>query len=283
MSDPVDDRSATPGAPRTDSLDHELVEGVDAELHVERFSPAPGEVTDAAPVLLIHGFASSTDLNWVRPGWVRELTRAGRTVLTVDLPGHGRSGPATVEDCLPSRIRADLLQILAQEGVVPIGPDGGGVDLIGYSFGARLSWELAAAQPELVRRVVLGGAAANDRFVAFDLESARAHLESGADVEHDETRMFLSMARAAGNAMDPILTFIRAAQREPFHPETMVPRQPVLLAAGENDELAAGMGDLVALLEAAGGSPETVLVPGRDHLSAVTSRGLKDAALAFLA
>ncbi|GGC98425.1 hydrolase [Tersicoccus solisilvae] len=264
-------------------LNHEVVEGVDARLHVERFSPETSVAADSPPVLLLHGFASSSELNWERPGWVRELTRAGRTVLTVDLPGHGRSGVAPVEACLPSRIRADLLQILAQENVRPIGPDGGGADLIGYSFGARLAWELAAAQPELVRRIVLGGAAANDRFVAFDLASARAHLASGTGIAHDETRMFLSMAQAAGNPMDPILAFIHAAQQEPYHPETMVPRQPVLLVAGENDELAAGMGDLVTLLEDAGGHPETLRIPGRDHLTAVTSRAFKDAATAFLA
>lgn len=267
-------------APHT--LDHEVVEGVDARLHVQRFTPEDGPAAGGPPVLLVHGFASSSELNWERPGWVRELTRAGHTVLTVDLPGHGRSGAAGVEACLPSRIRADLLQVLADEGVRPIGPTGGGVDLVGYSFGARLVWELAAAQPELVRRVVLGGAAANDRFVAVDLGSARAHLEQGAGITHEDTRMFVSMARAAGNPMDAVLTFIRAAQQEPYHPETGVPRQPVLLAAGENDELAAGMGELVALLEGAGGSPETLRLPGRDHISAVTSRGFKDAALAFL-
>ncbi|OMH37150.1 hypothetical protein BGP79_12900 [Tersicoccus sp. Bi-70] len=260
-----------------------MVEGVDAGLHVERFAPEEGEALDAPPVLLIHGFASSAEMNWVRPGWVRELTRGGRTVLTVDLPGHGRSAASTVEACLPSRIRADLLQILAQEGVTPIGPDGGGADLVGYSFGARLAWELAAAQPELVRRVVLGGAAADDRFVELDLADARANLESGADITHDETRMFVSMAQAAGNPMDPILAFISAAQQEPYHPESMVPRQPVLLAAGENDELAAGMDRLLSLLEDAGGTPESLRIPGRDHLSTVTSRAFKDAALAFLA
>lgn len=264
------------------TTDHQLVEGVDAGLHAQRFEPEPEDTIDAPPVLLVHGFASSSELNWERPGWVRDLTRAGHTVLTVDLPGHGRSGPAPVEACLPSRIRADLLQLLAQEDVRPIGPDGGGVDLVGYSFGARLAWELAAAQPELVRRVVLGGAAGNDRFVAVDLASARAHLESGAGIAHDETRMFLAMAQAAGNPMDAVLTFIHAAQQEPYHPETMVPHQPVLLAAGENDEVAAGMDELVRLLQDRGGAPELLRIPGRDHLSTVTSRQFKDAALAFL-
>ena len=40
-------------------------------------------------MFLIHGFASSIELNWVKTGWVTALNEAGRRVISVDLPGHG--------------------------------------------------------------------------------------------------------------------------------------------------------------------------------------------------
>ena len=44
------------------------------------------------PVLLIHGFASNRQINWVDPGWVRHLTREGLRVIAMDCRGHGESG-----------------------------------------------------------------------------------------------------------------------------------------------------------------------------------------------
>ena len=43
------------------------------------------------PVLLIHGFASNSTVNWVDTGWVRTLTAAGYRVLAIDNRGHGKS------------------------------------------------------------------------------------------------------------------------------------------------------------------------------------------------
>ncbi len=43
------------------------------------------------PILLIHGFASSAQVNWVDTGWVRHLTREGRRVIAMDNRGHGHS------------------------------------------------------------------------------------------------------------------------------------------------------------------------------------------------
>src|SRR6478736_5284483 len=43
------------------------------------------------PILLIHGFASSKEINWVQPGWVDTLTKAGYRVIALDNRGHGAS------------------------------------------------------------------------------------------------------------------------------------------------------------------------------------------------
>jgi pimeloyl-ACP methyl ester carboxylesterase len=41
------------------------------------------------PILLVHGLASSFEHNWQATGWVDILADEGRTVIGVDLPGHG--------------------------------------------------------------------------------------------------------------------------------------------------------------------------------------------------
>jgi len=46
---------------------------------------------EGEPVVLVHGFASNKEVNWVYPGWVTTLTRAGRRVIALDNRGHGES------------------------------------------------------------------------------------------------------------------------------------------------------------------------------------------------
>ena len=46
---------------------------------------------EGEPIVLVHGFASDKEVNWVFPGWVTTLTRAGRRVIALDNRGHGES------------------------------------------------------------------------------------------------------------------------------------------------------------------------------------------------
>jgi lipase len=71
---------------------------------------------------------------------------ADRRVLALDLRGHGTSGwepPWNLETHL-----GDLRESLDAEV-------DGAVDLVGFSFGGRLALELAASDPERIRRLVL--------------------------------------------------------------------------------------------------------------------------------
>ena len=43
------------------------------------------------PIVLVHGFASSKNVNWVYPTWVSELKKDGRRVIALDNRGHGDS------------------------------------------------------------------------------------------------------------------------------------------------------------------------------------------------
>ena len=46
---------------------------------------------EGEPIVLVHGFASSKDVNWVGTNWITTLTGAGRRVIALDDRGHGQS------------------------------------------------------------------------------------------------------------------------------------------------------------------------------------------------
>lgn len=260
--------------------DH-LVEGTNPGLNVLVHEPASPSAL--RPILLLHGFASSARLNWEDSGWIRALTDAGRKVVTLDLPGHGSStAPEEMDSYSPSRIRADLLQILLDAHIHPLadGQPGSGVDIIGYSLGSRLAWEFGATQPELVHRMVLGGPGSGDPLAAFDLAAAQRFLTDGSPIADESTSSLLRMARLIPtNDVFALLTMVEAIKREPFVPRDAIPHMPLLLVAGDKDERAQTIPELAEL----SGHAEILWLPGRTHTNAVTSRTFKSAAINFLA
>lgn len=262
------------------------VEGTDPHIFVEIHEPAEGNDAGLRPILLLHGFSSSSKLNWADTGWITALQAAGRRVITVDLPGHGRSAsPEDLDSYSPSRIRADLLQIVADAGARPLrdGDPSSGLDIIGYSLGSRLAWEFGATQPELVHRLVLGGPNKEDPLASFDLVAAQHYLADGTPIEDESTAGLLKMAQLLpNNDLFALLSLIEAIKGEPYDPAEAVPHMPMLLVAGDKDERAVTMPELASIASRAGGMVEQLLVPGRNHSNAITSRVFKDAALAFL-
>ena len=106
---------------------------------------------EGEPILLIHGFASSKEVNWVQPGWFATLKGAGRRVIALDNRGHGQSAklydPA---DYHTTAMASDARALLGHLGI-------GRADVMGYSMGARITAFLALESPGLTRSIVLGG------------------------------------------------------------------------------------------------------------------------------
>ena len=99
------------------------------------------------PIVLVHGFASTAQVNWVYPGWVTTLTRAGRRVIALDNRGHGASSKLYDPAAYHSAIMAeDVRALLDHLGI-------GRADVMGYSMGARIAAFLALAYPARVRGV----------------------------------------------------------------------------------------------------------------------------------
>ncbi len=103
------------------------------------------------PIVLVHGFGSNKDINWVYPGWVDTLTRDGRRVIALDNRGHGESSklydPADYDRAIMAEDVRALMDHLEIERA----------DVMGYSMGARITADLVIAHPGKVRSAILGG------------------------------------------------------------------------------------------------------------------------------
>jgi 3-oxoadipate enol-lactonase len=104
---------------------------------------------DGEPVMLLHGWIASADLNW----WpvYGDLVEAGYRVLAIDHRGHGRGlrplVPFRLEDCA-----ADAAAVLRTLDAVP-------AFVVGYSMGGTIAQLVARDHPDVVRGLVLSGTA----------------------------------------------------------------------------------------------------------------------------
>ncbi len=106
---------------------------------------------EGEPILLVHGFASSKNVNWAYPGWVSELKRLGRRVIALDNRGHGES--SKLYDSAQYEIAIMASDIIALMDHLDIAR----ADVMGYSLGSRMTAVLALDQPQRLRSIILGG------------------------------------------------------------------------------------------------------------------------------
>jgi pimeloyl-ACP methyl ester carboxylesterase len=227
------------------------------------------------PVVLVHGFASTAQVNWVHPGWVATLTTAGRRVVALDNRGHGAStklyDPALYHS---ARMAEDVRALLDH---LALGP----VDVMGYSMGARIAAFLAHAHPARVRSVVLGGLGIRLVDGVGLPESIADALEarSLAEVDDPTARTFRRFAEQTGSDLAALAACMRGSRQTLTRSQVGTIRAPVLVAVGSSDTVAGSAQELAALLPAG----RALDIPGRDHMLAVGDRVFKEAVRGFLA
>jgi pimeloyl-ACP methyl ester carboxylesterase len=230
---------------------------------------------EGPPVVLVHGFASTAQVNWVHPGWVTTLTKAGRRVIALDNRGHGASSklydPAGYHSALMAEDVRALLDHLRIERA----------DVMGYSMGARITAFFALAHPARLRRAVLGGLGIKLVEGVGLPESIAQALEapSLADVRDPIGHMFRAFAEQTGSDLRALAACIRGSRQILTHEQVATIHAPLLVAVGTKDTIAGSAHDLAALLPAG----RALDIPGRDHMLAVGDRVFKQAVLDFLA
>lgn len=226
------------------------------------------------PIVLVHGFASSKDVNWVSTSWVTTLTRAGRRVIALDNRGHGQSSklydPAEYHtEKMAGDVRA-LLDHLKIERA----------DVMGYSMGARITAWLTVSHPERVRSAVLGGLGIRLVSGVGLPESIADALEAPSldDVTDAQGRTFRAFADQTKSDRRALAACIRGTRQVLSREQVGAIGIPILVAVGTNDDVAGSAHELAALIPGA----EALDIPGRDHMLAVGDKVYKAGVLAFL-
>ena len=230
---------------------------------------------EGEPIVLVHGFASNKEVNWVFPGWVTTLRRAGRRVVALDNRGHGQSTKLYDPLAYHSSLMAqDVRALLDHLGV-------GRAAVMGYSMGARITAFLALAHPERVRAAILGG-------LGYSLvegvglpETIAEALEAPAlaDVSDPTGRLFRAFAEQTRSDLRALAACMRGSRQTLTAAEVGRIAVPLLIAVGSNDAIAGSPDDLAALIPGA----RALRIPGRDHMLAVGDRVFKAGVLEFLA
>jgi len=229
---------------------------------------------EGEPIVLVHGFASTKEVNWNMPGWVSTLTGAGRRVIALDNRGHGASAKLYDPAAYRSTIMAEDVRALIDHLGLPR------ADVMGYSMGARISAFLALAHPERVRSVVLGGLGMGLINGVGDPERIARGLEapSLADVADPGARQFRSFAEQTRSDLRALAACMRGSRQTLSREEVGRIAVPLLVAVGSNDTIAGAPEELAALVPNA----QALVIPNRDHMLAVGDKTYKAGVLEFL-
>ena len=226
------------------------------------------------PVVLIHGFASTKEVNWINTGWMKALLGVGFRVICFDNRGHGESTKfhAKSDYTLDIMARDTLGLINALQLKRP--------HIVGYSMGARIASMLAIEHGADIGRVVLSGNGWGMVEGSGDWTVVEQALlaPSLADVTDERGRTFRKFADQTKSDRMALAACVSGVRQ-------LVPREGlasiengVLVAIGTEDDLAGSGEKLADVLPNAQFFP----IKGRDHMRAVGDRSHIAAALEFL-
>ena len=225
------------------------------------------------PVLLIHGFASTANVNWVHPGWLKTLGDAGYRVIAIDNRGHGASDkPHDSEAYRPWIMAEDAVGLLDHLGI----PE---ANVMGYSMGARISVFTALIHPDRVRSLVLGGLGIGmtDGVGDWDPIADALLAPSLDDVTHVRGRMFRAFAEQTRSDRVALASCIQGSRDLVARTDMGKIEPPTLIGVGTKDDIAGSAEELAALMPHA----QALDIPGRDHMLAVGDKVFKKAVLEF--
>jgi len=229
------------------------------------------QMGEGRPVLLIHGYFSTAEVNWLRYGHATRIAARGCRVIMPDLRGHGSSAKPHDSAAYPPDVLADDAEaLIAHLGLVDYA-------LGGYSLGARTTIRLLIRGATPSRAIVAGMGLegvlhTGGRGVFF----RRVLAHPGTFQRSSPEWMAEAFMKTVGG--DPV------ALRHVLDTFVDTPREalqligvPVLVVAGAEDDDNGSAESLAAALPKA----RYTVVPG-NHMSAVTRPELGAAMANFL-
>jgi len=227
------------------------------------------------PILLVHGFASTKNVNWVYPTWVSELKKNGCRVIALDNRGHGDS--AKLYDAAQYDIAIMAGDVMALMDHLQIAR----ADIMGYSLGSRMTAVLARNHPQRLRSAILGGIGIGLIEGGGPGENVATALEAPSleDVTDPVGRTFRAFADQTRSDRLALAACLRGSRRLMTKDEAAAIAVPVLIAVGTADEIAGSAAALGKIIPGA----QVLDIPNRDHMRAVGDKVYKAGVADFLA
>lgn len=230
------------------------------------------------PVMLIHGFTASVEANWILPGIFPALTNDFK-VIALDMRGHGKSAKPHDPGAYGIEMVEDVVRLMDHLQIEQ-------AHIVGYSMGGFITLKMLTLYPERFLSASLGGAGfappgdSGMDLLAESLESGNgfgplivALNPVGAPPPSPELIEMTNRMLLATNDPLALAAVIRSM------PETQVSEEsvraigvPVQAIIGEIDPLRVGVDQLKGLLPAL----EITLLPGKDHMTAVSDPKLSE-------
>jgi pimeloyl-ACP methyl ester carboxylesterase len=226
------------------------------------------------PIILVHGFASSKNVNWVYPTWVSELRKDGRRVIALDNRGHGESSKLyDSEDYHIGTMAGDVRALMDHLHIER-------ADIMGYSLGGRMTAYLAQSYAPRVRSAIFGGIGLGLIAGGGPGENVASALEAPSldDVTDPVGRTFRAFADQTRSDRRALAACLRGSRRLMTRDEAASITVPVLIAVGTVDEIAGSATALGQIIPRS----QVLYIPDRDHMRAVGDRVYKAGVLEFL-
>jgi pimeloyl-ACP methyl ester carboxylesterase len=202
---------------------------------------------EGEPVVLIHEWLSSADINWVLPGISGRLAREFK-VIALDVRGHGLSGKPTQQDAYGMELVEDVRRILDQLKIKK-------AHIAGYSMGGVIAAKFLARHPDRVLSGTLGG---------------MGWLRAGNAAQWAFSRIGRNDSSANARAICG-RSLARLALSEA---ELRAIRVPVLVLVGEKDDLIKAL--YIEPLKKVRKDWPVVEIPGGDHITCILKPEFRD-------
>ncbi|MGJ5204692.1 alpha/beta fold hydrolase [Bradyrhizobium sp. HKCCYLR20261] len=227
------------------------------------------------PIVLVHGFASTKNVNWIYPGWTTELRKAGRRVIALDNRGHGESAKLyDPKQYAIAEMASDVTALMDHLGL-------SSADVMGYSLGGRIAAHIALTTPQRLRSAIFGGIGMAMIEGGGPGENVAAALEAASidEVTDPVGRTFRAFADQTRSDRLALAACMRGSRGLITRQDAGRIAVPVLVAVGTTDEVSGSGPALGALIPGA----EVLDIPNRDHMRAVGDKVYKAGVIDFLA
>jgi pimeloyl-ACP methyl ester carboxylesterase len=185
--------------------------------------------SENVPVFLLHGWAGSFKDTWKKPGIDALLEDIGRTVVGIDLLGHGDQEKPHDPEAYSQLPEWFISQI---DATYPV------VDAVGFSLGALTLLRAVLLQPHRFRRVVLAGIGNG----VFEQQQPNGNqriidaLEGRAPEDDTFARMFSQYGHQPGNDLAALTAIMKRPPSEPVTKEDLSQlNHDVLVVIGDKD------------------------------------------------